>query len=308
MLRVIVNPAAGGGRAGRALGAVATELVRRGIAHRVDPTLSLDHARELTLEALAAGETPVAFGGDGLIGAVADIMRDSDQPMGVLPGGRGNDFIRGLGIPLNPVAACSVLTAGAPVAVDVGEISERSFLGIAICGYFSRANQIANDARVIRGHLVYTYGGLRALAGWRPAKFNLTLDGVPREFSGYSVAIANSARHGGGMMLAPDAKLDDGLFDVVMIADMPKHRLLHALPAVFRGSHVAMPEVEVIRAKHVTLDCDRTFTVFADGDPIAVLPASLEVRGAAIRVIVPPGGLPEGATRHRIHMPRRGTH
>jgi YegS/Rv2252/BmrU family lipid kinase len=287
MLRLIVNPAAGGGRAGRALGAVTTELATHEVMHRVDPTLSLEHARELTLEALDAGEMPVAFGGDGLIGAVADTMRGTGKPMGVLPGGRGNDFIRGLGIPLHPVAACSVLTSGRPVPVDVGVVADHSFLGIAICGYFSVANQIANDARLIRGHLVYTYGGLRALAGWKSANFRITIDGVGRELNGYTVAVANSARHGGGMMLAPDAKLDDGLFDVVLISDMSRLKLLRALPTVFHGHHVTLPEVEIVRARDVKLAADRPFRVFADGDPVSELPAHLYVDPGAVQVIVP---------------------
>jgi YegS/Rv2252/BmrU family lipid kinase len=287
MLRLIVNPAAGGGRAGRALGAVTTELAIHEVAHRVDPTLSLEHARELTLEALDAGEMPVAFGGDGLIGAVADTMRGTGGPMGVLPGGRGNDFIRGLGIPLSPVAACAVLRSGKPVPIDVGVIADQSFLGIAICGYFSVANQIANDARLIRGHLVYTYGGLRALAGWKSANFQITIDGTERELNGYTVAVANSARHGGGMMLAPDAKLDDGLFDVVLISDMARLKLLRALPTVFHGSHVALPEVEIVRARDVRLAADRPFRVFADGDPVSDLPAHLYVDPGAVQVIVP---------------------
>ncbi len=111
-LAVIVNPSAGGGRAGRALGAVTEALIARGVEHVVEPTRSLEHAVELALEAAADGRVAAAFGGDGLVGAVAGALRHSDGVLGVLPGGRGNDFARVLGIPADPVAAVDVLVTG----------------------------------------------------------------------------------------------------------------------------------------------------------------------------------------------------
>ncbi|MGH2895492.1 MAG: diacylglycerol/lipid kinase family protein, partial [Solirubrobacteraceae bacterium] len=98
-LAVIVNPFAGGGRAARELNGVEATLLRLGLEHHVERTSSLAHARELALAAAQAGETAVAFGGDGLIGAVADALRHTDGVLGVLPGGRGNDFVRMLGVP-----------------------------------------------------------------------------------------------------------------------------------------------------------------------------------------------------------------
>src|ERR1700749_23903 len=164
---VIVNPVAGGGRAGRALPAVGAELRRLGLEHRVQATLSLDHARALAREAGGAGEIAVAFGGNGLIGAVAGAVRD-DGVIGVLPGGRGNDFARSLSIPTDLVAACAVLSTGATRRLDLGVVGGRTFIGIASCGFDSVANRIANDTKLVRGNLVYAYGALRALAGWRP--------------------------------------------------------------------------------------------------------------------------------------------
>ncbi len=109
MLSLIVNPSAGGGRAGRALPGVQQALRDHGLEHHVERTRSLEHARELARQATAANETAVAFGGDGLVGAVAGALHEVDGVLGVLPGGRGNDFARVLGIPLEPEAACAVL-------------------------------------------------------------------------------------------------------------------------------------------------------------------------------------------------------
>ena len=149
-LALIVNPSAGGGRAGAALPDVQDALRRLGLQHRVETTRSLEHARELALEAVGRGEVAVAFGGDGLVGAVAGALMHSDGVAGVLPGGRGNDFARVLGIPLEPVPACSVLAEGVVRALDLGQAGERTFVGIASCGFDSEANRIANQTRLRR--------------------------------------------------------------------------------------------------------------------------------------------------------------
>ena len=288
-LLLIVNPSAGGGRAGAALPDVQDALRRLGLEHRVETTRSLEHARELALEAVEKGEVAVAFGGDGLVGAVAGALMHSSGLMGVLPGGRGNDFARVLGTPLEPVPACSVLSDGAVKALDLGQAGDRTFVGIASCGFDSDANRIANETRLVRGNLVYAYGAIRALARWQPARFELTLDGDRRHVvTGYSVGACNSKAYGGGMYAAPDAELDDGLLDIVLCAQMSKRRFLFSLmPKVFKGTHVNEPEVTVLRAAEAAISADRPFTMYADGDPIAELPVTVRAIPEAVRVIVP---------------------
>jgi YegS/Rv2252/BmrU family lipid kinase len=287
-LSLIVNPFAGGGRAARELNGVEAALRRLGLEHRVQRTRSLDHARELALAAAQAGEIAVAFGGDGLIGAVADALRQTDGVLGVLPGGRGNDFVRMLGIPRSPPAACEVLAHGEVRRLDLGVIGERTFIGIASCGFDSVANRIANETTLVRGRLVYAYGLLRALAGWRPAVFTVTIDGAPpRTVSGYTVAAANSRYYGGGMMLAPDATLQDGMLDVVLILDAPKLRFLRRAPAVFTGAHVRLENVELLRGGTIEISASRPFTMYADGDPIAELPVTVGVLPGAVQTLVP---------------------
>jgi YegS/Rv2252/BmrU family lipid kinase len=287
-ISLIVNPAAGGGRAGRALAGVRAELTRRNVDHHVEETRSLEHARELAVNAMTAGETAVAFGGDGLVGAVAGALKHSTGVLGVLPGGRGNDFARVLGIPLEPKAACAVLATGAVRELDLGEVDSRTFISIASCGFDSDANRIANETRLVRGNLVYTYGALRALVGWRPARFEVVVDGgETRAIVGYTVAAANSGAYGGGMMLAPNASLQDGALDVVLVGHVPKLSFLRLLPTVFKGRHVRQREVQVLRGAEVRIAADRPFTVYADGDPIAELPVTVRALPGAVRVIIP---------------------
>jgi YegS/Rv2252/BmrU family lipid kinase len=287
-LSLIVNPHAGAGRAGRALGDVTAALDRLSLEHAVERTTSIQHARELATAAVAAGEMAVAFGGDGLVGAVAGALRNTAGVLGVLPGGRGNDFARVLGIPLEPVAACQVLATGTVRGLDLGQVEEQTFIGIASCGFDSEANRIANETRLVRGNLVYAYGALRALLGWRPARFEIKLDsGEVRTVRGYTVAAANSKAYGGGMMLAPDASLEDGLLDVVIVAEVPKLRFLRLLPTVFKGEHIRQPNVEVLRAREIEVSADRPFMMYADGDPIARLPVHVRALQAAVQVMVP---------------------
>jgi YegS/Rv2252/BmrU family lipid kinase len=287
-LSLIVNPFAGGGRAGRELGGVSRALLTLGLEHHVEPTRSLAHARDLALAAAAGGEMAVAFGGDGLIAAVADGLREGDGVLGVLPGGRGNDFARMLGIPLDPKAACEVLATGRVCRLDMGQAGSRTFIGIASCGFDAVANRIANETAFVRGNLVYAYGALRALAGWRPATFTVTVDGdATRTVTGYTVAVANSRFYGGGMRLAPDASLHDGLLDVVIVRDMPKRRFLRLLPTVFKGEHVRLGVVEVTRGATVAIAADRSLDVYADGDPVAELPVTVTALPGAVKAVVP---------------------
>ncbi len=288
-LSLILNPHAGGGRALAMLPEIEHALRDRGLRHRVVTTENIEHGRDAALAAAGAGELPVVVSGDGLIGQVGGALAGRDAVMGVIPGGRGNDFARVAGIPTDIGEAVDALAAGHERAIDVGEIEGKRFLCIASCGFDSDANRIANEARAVRGNLVYAYAALRALAGWKPATFHLELNGQVREVYGYSVAAANGAAYGGGMYAAPDASLDDGLLDVVWCEQMGKLRFLFRLvPASFKGAHVNEPEVTVERATEVRISADRPFVVFADGDPIATLPATVRVLPKALRVLVPP--------------------
>ncbi|HSI79995.1 MAG TPA: diacylglycerol kinase family lipid kinase, partial [Solirubrobacterales bacterium] len=174
--------------------------------------------------------------------------------------------------------------------IDVGEVNGRRFLGIASCGFDSVANRIANEAKWVRGNLVYAYAALRALASWKPARFSLVIDGHRHEARGYSVAVANNRAYGGGMFIAPEAELDDGLLDVVTTGAVGKLRFLVNLPKVFKGTHVDIESVEVRRGAEVRVEADRPFAVYADGEHLTDLPASVRVLPRALRIVAPAGG------------------
>ncbi|MGH2961321.1 MAG: diacylglycerol/lipid kinase family protein [Solirubrobacterales bacterium] len=285
---LLVNPSAGGGRARKRLPEVEQALRARGIAHRTVTTEALEHAIHEAREAASTGEIPVVMSGDGLIGQIGGVLAGGDVSLGIVPGGRGNDLARVLGIPTEVDGAADVLAAGNVRRIDVGEVNGHRFLGIASCGFDSDANRIANEAELIRGNLVYLYAALRALAAWRPARFTVSLDGSEHEFSGYSVAVANNRAYGGGMLVAPDAELDDGRLDVVMTGQVGKLRFLANLPKVFKGTHAENEEVTILRAAEVEIRADRQFAVYADGDHLVDLPVTVRVLPRALGVIAPP--------------------
>src|SRR4051812_29220656 len=263
-IALIVNPTAGGGRAHRMLPDVERALAIHRLVYRIVRTDDADHGVATAREAIAAGETPVVMSGDGLIGQIGGALAGTGATVGIIPAGRGNDLARVLGTPREVEGAVEVIAAGNAREIDVGEVNGRRFLGIASCGFDSECNRLANQVRLVRGNLVYPYSALRTLAAWSPARFDLVLDGEPHSLRGYSVVVANSKAYGGGMFIAPDAELDDGAFDVVLVGDVAKLRYLANLPKVFKGTHVAEPEVTVLRAREVEIAADRPFEVYAD--------------------------------------------
>ena len=290
-LQLVVNPSAGGGRGRRLTAPVTTALRADGHDVVVTPTRSLEHADELVGGAVADDRVVVAMGGDGLVGRVAGAVAGLGGLMAVLPAGRGNDLCRALGVPRRAVEACGVLRSGRERALDLGVVTSATgavpFLGIASIGFDSEVQERVLRSRVPLGRLVYVGGALATLARWQPARFRCTLDGAPLEVTGWSVAVSDSGRYGGGMRLAPGASMTDGLLDVVTIAALSRTGFLRALPSVFRGAHVHRPQVTVRPARTVELDADRPFRVFADGDPAGTLPATVTVRPAAVRVLLP---------------------
>ncbi len=291
---LIVNPSAGGGRAGRVLASVERALRDHGLEVRTVLTRDLAHARELARSAGLAGETVVCLSGDGMIGAAADALREVPGALlGVLPGGRGNDLARVLGIPADPVQACAIVVGGFSRKMDLGEVDGCAFVGIASVGFDSEANRIANESPSWLGNLVYLYGALRALAVWRAVRFEIQLDssGEVHSFTGYTVGVCNSKTYGGGMRAAPEALLDDGLLDVMVLENVGKLRFLtRLLPKVFKGTHTSEPCVKSYLAREVVVSADRPLTLYADGDPIAQLPARIRVLPGAVRVLMPTNG------------------
>src|SRR5439155_2910452 len=238
----------------RGLPLIRAELERLGVAvaHTCESE-SPEHAARFAEKAAARGGALIVAGGDGLLRIVAQALAGSEATLGILPGGRGNDFARTLGLPLDPVLACGVVAAGHTRMVDVGEVEGRVFLGVASCGLDSDVNRRANDAKLIRGRFVYVGALFGGLARWRMARFSLTIDGEETVYRGFSAVVGNSGRYGGGARIAPDAQVDDGLLDVITIHEASRLRYLAIAPRAFSGTHVDGRLVQARRARQVRL-------------------------------------------------------
>jgi YegS/Rv2252/BmrU family lipid kinase len=286
-LALLVNPASAHGRTLKLLPRLERALDARRIAFRVERSGGIEDGIERALRAAEAGELPVVVSGDGLVGAVGGALAGSETPLGIVPGGRGNDLARVLGIPADPEGAVAVLAARHTRRIDVGEVNGKRFLGIVSAGFDSECNRRANEIRWLRGSLAYAYSSVRTLIGWRAARFTIRAGEESERFSGYFVSVANNRAYGGGMLIAPDAELDDGELDVVTIREHSRLRFLANLPKVFRGTHVEEDEVRVFRASRLELSASRPFPVYADGEHLTDLPATLRVLPRALSVVVP---------------------
>jgi diacylglycerol kinase family enzyme len=302
---LIVNPAAGGGRALRSAAEAAGVLDALGIRHQVTRSASLAHARELAAAAVDGGQVAVAVGGDGMAGALAAAVAGQrpDGVLGLIPAGLGNDLARVLAIPAGPEAAVRLLTGGTPRRVDLIGVSvpgqpELAVAGSVYAGLPSVAGEIANATRWLTGPAVYPAAALRVLAAWRPVTFGLDRAGAgPAEFPGYAVVIANIAYFGAGMMVAPPARIDDGVLDIVTMRHGPRLAFLRVLLRIRSGSHVALPQVGLDRAATVTLTMVRALPVAADGEVLpwagplpAGTPLTVRALPGLLRVIAPPVG------------------
>ncbi|MFF7140934.1 MULTISPECIES: YegS/Rv2252/BmrU family lipid kinase [Streptomyces] len=285
----IVNPTAGGSTGVAALRGVASLLREAGAELESEYSDSLAHARELARRAGARGRVVLAVGGDGIVGGIGGALSGTGALFGIVPAGRGNDFARALELPTEPAALAGTLLRGGPRQVDTIEVASAHgrtvVLGSVYAGVDALANRHANRARFLTGAASYYAGGLRAVAGWRPATYRVTVDGEELTHRGYTVVAANSAYYGSGRIIAPAARVDDGLLEVVMIRDVPRLLFFTLMNELKSGAHIHRPEVCVLRGREIRIEADREVYYGADGEVEAVLPVTARVLPGALAVV-----------------------
>jgi diacylglycerol kinase (ATP) len=289
--RILVNAAAGNGRAMGAAKAVSRLLSAAGASVAVEVSRGTAHSRAVVAEAVPRGEVVVAAGGDGMLGSVAGAVVAADGVLGVVPSGRGNDFARMLGLPTaaDEVAACLLHGRVDPVDVirTTGAGAERIVLGSMYAGVDSLASHLVDRSRALPARVQYPYAAVRALLTWRPGVFTVDVDGAVHEQSAYNVVVANSGYYGKGMRIAPSADVRDGLLDVVLLPAGSRVSMVRRLPKVYDGSHVELAGVTVLRGRSVTVTADRDVPAYGDGERLGLLPRTAQVLPGAIRVLVP---------------------
>ena len=290
---VAINPTASFGST-RAVGPMVLDALEQAGYRAVRlQEQTVGQLRSAVQTAIEAGlDALVVVGGDGMVSLAVEAVRDSGLPFGVVPSGTGNDIARGLGIPLGDPAAAiaSLLRAleGEPRVIDAGTVTdgERTtwFVGAVSAGFDALVNERANRMRRPRGRSRYTIAILRELLALRPRRYELTVDGAPETVDAVLLAVANNTSIGGGMLIAPQADLADGRFDLFVVAPVSRFRFLRLFPKVFSGAHTDLDIVRLSRVRSVSIAADG-ITAYADGERIGPLPVTIDVVPGALRVL-----------------------
>jgi len=294
---IIVNPAAGRGRARKAWESTLRPMLRSG-------GLSFEEVYEdrpgaaVPLAAQAAREgyaIVTVVGGDGTVHEVLNGVLAAPaaaQPaLAVIPGGTGNDFARGVGIPKDMVTAARLLLDRAQRRrVDVGRVNDRYYGTISGVGFDAEvAAEVNRWPKWVAGTIVYTAGILKKLITYRCAPARITIDGDTVELSMFLLAAANTAWYAGGMYMAPHARPDDGRLEIILARDLTKAETLRILPQVFSGAHLRHPKVSHRAGTEVRVESDIPLSIHADGETVGRVPAVFRTVPQALEVLVPAG-------------------
>jgi diacylglycerol kinase (ATP) len=287
-IAVIINPVSGGARPddARTRAELAVRVVE---AHgdRCEPfvTERPGHAKQLAKAAAGRGVRLVlAWGGDGTINEVASALAFGDVPMGIVPAGSGNGLATELGADRRADRAMADALRAEPRPIDVGELEGRLFVnvaGVGIDAYVAAQFNAPGNRR--RGFLAYARITGRALITYAPAQYRIAADSGTIEARAVMVTVANSAQFGNNARIAPLARVDDGLLDVVVVAEESRVRTLRQLPRLFNGTMAQAPGCSMLRVRRATIECDQPMTFHVDGEPVAA--------GTCLKARVHPGAL-----------------
>jgi len=294
---IIVNPAAGRGRARRAWEATIRPMLREGglsftEVYEDRPRAAVPLAEQATREGY---EIVAAVGGDGTVHEVLNGILGPSVPerpaLAVIPGGTGNDFARGVGVPKDMISAARLLLdGGRRRRVDVGRVNDRYYGTISGVGFDAEvAAEVNRWPKWVAGTVVYTAGILKKLITYRCAPARITIDGETTEFPMFLLAAANTSWYAGGMYMAPHARPDDGYLEVILARDLTKLETLGVLPKVFSGDHLKHPKVSHREAREIRVESDVPLAIHADGETVGRVPAVFRVHPQALEVVVPAG-------------------
>ena len=299
----VVNPAAGRGRTRRLLPQLRSAFASHDVTVHVaaDPADTVRAARD----AYGRGFGVAACGGDGTIAAIAGVAAEHGGPLAVIPTGAGNDLARQLGLDIRrPLRAIDLLDVGEVLDIDLGRASAadgttRAFTTVANTGFDSEANRWANGVQWARGSTLYLVSIARTLAVYRPQPVVVRVDVHEWRGKAWLVAIGNTRWYAGGLMITPDAEVDDGLLDVCVITATPTAKFIARFPTVFRGHHTRVDGVMMLRGREVEVLADGgglALDLWASGEQVGALPAVVTVDPKALRVLLPRAATDRAAT------------
>jgi YegS/Rv2252/BmrU family lipid kinase len=290
-IAIIINPISGGVRPAeaRARAELASAIVdRHGDPAEVFVTERAGHARDLTRAAVARGSRLVmAWGGDGTINEVASALAFGEIPLGIVPAGSGNGLARQLGVKRQPADAIRLAIAAEPRRIDLGELGDRLFVNAAGVGFDAQVASRFNERSGRRGLMTYALITAKTLRTYEPPEYTITTSEGSVRLRAIVVTAANSAEFGNGACSAPGARVDDGLLDLVVIAERSRLQTLIGLPRLFNGTVNQVPGCSIRRVTRATIESDRPMTFHVDGEPVTGgTTLLLRIHPAALNVCV----------------------
>ena len=283
---IIANEQAGSGAGAVELRRVKALLEERGIPYECRVTEWAGHARELAGEAVEDGKTEiVSLGGDGTNFEIVNGLAGHFVTLYFVPCGTGNDFVRMLHLPKDPVEALKAQLEGRPRRIDVGRVNDFHFLNVSGCGFdVDVLRQADRFKKLGKGLTPYLLGIFAALHSFRPMTVEWTENGKVQKKEITIYTLGNGSYFGGGMKAVPHAKIDDGLFDRIIADAMGRGTILRMLSKFIPGKHTELPQVREDRCAEVTLRCPG-MTVNIDGELFQmdearyrILPGAIEIR------------------------------
>jgi diacylglycerol kinase (ATP) len=277
MWLIAINPHSGNGRGSE----VAAEVIRYLSLHDISyRSIAAASAEELTAELTREIESKsyqglIAVGGDGLAHLVMQICVPQHLPFAVIPAGTGNDFVRTLGWSLDDIEPLLLrITTSQPTPIDLGNVDSEWFGAILSTGFDSVVNERANQLKWPSGPQRYNVAIALELPRFKTTTYEITCDGETFTTEAMLVAVGNGKSYGGGMNICPQAQINDGLFDLIILEPVSKVEFLKVFPRVYSGSHITHPKIRSMRAKKVTINAKAV--AYADGERIGPAPVSAE--------------------------------
>ncbi len=286
---LIANPQAGNGRGLNVAKRALICLENAGQAVDLHFTREKGHGTELAHQAVAAGaERLIVCGGDGTISETLPALADSAIPLGLLPFGTANDLARALDIPRKVNPAIHTLLQGQVCPIDLGRAGNRLFATVAAFGFDAEISHRMSSGQVpFSGTAGYLFETWRHIATYRPVPVLLHGDFGTIHQEVLQVSTANTRSYGGGMQIAPGARANDGLFDLIIIDSVSRWTILSVLPRLFSGKHITHPAVRVERTSRLELHTDEPRVMHADGEYLGETPMNLKVCPGALMVVLP---------------------
>jgi diacylglycerol kinase (ATP) len=290
MYCIIYNPTAGAGRSAKAMQTVLQILDERKASYTVFETQYKEHAVSLARDAIGKGyDGIISVGGDGTLLEIASVIHGTDETLGIIPAGTGNDFRQAIGVSKDPAEALQIILAGRKRRVDIGLLGkDRYFLNVAGTGF--DVDVIRNTEKVRRrftGGLAYFLGIFLSIFGYRSVNIEVTINGQMLKRSVLLIAIANGQCYGGGLNVAPHSDVADGLFNIVLINSIPNWRILIELPKMKKGQINRIPGCEQFICSELSIDSPQSLRFNLDGEVYGQTPIRIAVVPKALNVFCP---------------------